>query len=387
MTSTLDRVRELAPEIAKRSEEIERGRRVPLDLLQDLVDVGCFRMLVPSAYGGSEMSLHDALRVIEELARADGSTGWTVMIGASTPAVFSLLPKATFDEIYADGPDVIGGGALAPKGRAEVVDGGYRVSGQWPFASGCQHCRWLVVQGVVIRDGAPTLMPNGMPEMVAAVFPADGGGVEIVDTWTVAGLRGTGSHDIRVDGAFCPQERAARMFGGTPCLESQAFLIPPIAQLGAFVAAVAVGIAAGAVDDLAALAQGGKRPAFSPRRVAESPLFQARLGEADMTLRAARALLYAEVDGAWERVGSGEQLALLDRARLRAMAPRVTSLAVQAVDAAYTAAGGSSLYDSSPLQRRLRDIHALTQHAAVSSDFYAVSGALLAGEDVDSMRI
>lgn len=385
-TSTLDSVRELAPEIAKRAEEIEAARRVPLDLLDDLIAAGCFRMVAPARYGGSELSPRQLYEVIEELSRADGSTGWTVMIGATTPLVMSFLPEPTFARIYADGPDVIGGGTLAPKGGLVAVDGGYRVTGQWPFASGCQHCSWLVVHGMVIRDGAPVLLPNGVPEMRVAAFPADE--VEIVDTWHVAGLKGTGSHDLKVAGAFCPDERTAQLFGGAPAVESRFFRIPALGVLGNSVAAVAVGIAGAALDDVAGLAGGGKRPAFTPnRRLAESPVFQARLGEAEATLRAARALLYSEADAAWEKAAAGGSFDLLDRARLRATAPQVTALAVQVVDAAYAAGGGSSLYESSPLQRRLRDIHALTQHAGVSTDFYAVTGALLAGEDVDAMRI
>lgn len=384
--TTLERARQLAPEIAKRADEIEAGRRVPLDLLDDLVAAGCFRMLVPRRFGGSELPLGDALAVIEELSRADAATGWTVMIGATTPAVLSFLPLPTFEQLYAAGPDVIGGGTLAPKGRLVAEDGGYRVTGQWPFASGCQHCSSLAVHGVVVRDGAPAMLPNGMPEMRVALFPA--GEVEIVDTWHVSGLRGTGSHDLKVDGLFCPEERTGRLFGGTPCVDTQVTRLPALGLLGTAVGAVAVGIAAGAVDDIVSLAGGGKRPAFQPnRRLAESPLFQAKLGEADATLRAARGLLHAEADAAWARAAGDQPPTVLDRARMRATGPKVTSLAVEVVDAAYAAGGGTSLYDSSPLQRRLRDIRALTQHAGVSADFFGVVGALMVGEDVDTMRV
>jgi alkylation response protein AidB-like acyl-CoA dehydrogenase len=384
-TTTLDRVRRLTAEIAKRSDEIEQGRRVPLDLVDDLTAAGCFRMLVPRRYGGDELPLGAAFDVIEELARADGAVGWTVMIGCSSPVVFGFLPPATFEAIYADGPDVIGGGVLAPKGRAVPVEGGYRVSGQWPFASGCQHASWLVAQAVVLVDGKPELQANGMPVMRVSAFPADE--VEILDTWHVSGLRGTGSHDIRLDDAFCPEERTCGLFGATPTIEGTVFTIPPVAQLGLFVGAVGVGIAQAAIDDVATLAAGGKRPAFGSRRVAESPLFQNQLGEADALLRAARALLHAETDAAWDKAASGEAFSLLDRARLRATGTQVVGLATQVTDMAYSAGGGTSLYETSPLQRRLRDIHAVTQHAAAGRDFFSLVGALLAGEEVDAMRI
>ena len=124
-TSTLACVRELTPTIQRRSEEIENARRLPLDLVDELKTTGAFRMLVPHAAGGDELPLRESVQVIEELAAADGSTGWTVMIGGGSPLVFGLLPRAGWDQVYADGPDVIGAGALAPKGRAVPVADGY----------------------------------------------------------------------------------------------------------------------------------------------------------------------------------------------------------------------------------------------------------------------
>lgn len=385
MTDTLGKVREMAPAISKRSDEIEQARRLPSDLVADLAAAGCFRMLVPRRYGGSEMSLRDAIEVVEEVSRADGSAGWTVMIGASTPVVFGNLPEPTFAALYKDNVDAIGGGAVAPKGQAVVTDGGYLVSGQWPFASGCEHCDWLGVHAVVVRDGEPARLPNGMPAMRIAVFAASE--FEVVDTWNVAGLRGTGSHDIKLAGKLCPEEWTCSIFGAPANVDGQIFRVPVVSQLGLFVSAVAVGIGQRALGDIAALAAGGKRPAFGGRRLAESPVFQDRLGELDATLRASRALLYSVIDEAWERAGSGEAFPLLDRARLRSAGPQVVSLAVNVVDGAYRLGGGSSLYDSSPLQRHLRDVHAITQHAAVGRDFFPLVGALLAGEEVDAMRI
>ncbi|MBV9601493.1 MAG: acyl-CoA dehydrogenase family protein, partial [Chloroflexi bacterium] len=130
--TTLQRVRALAPTIRQCSEEIERARRLPLDLVAELRAAGCFRMHVPTAYGGDELPLTHALEVLEELARADGSTGWTTAIGAETPILLGLLPESSFAAVYSRGPDVIGAGSLAPKGQAVTAAGGYCVSGQWP---------------------------------------------------------------------------------------------------------------------------------------------------------------------------------------------------------------------------------------------------------------
>ena len=190
--TTLDAVRALVPDITARAEEIEQARTLPRDLVDDLAAAGCFRALVPRSHGGDELPLADALAVIEELARADGSVGWTVMIGAAAPALLGHLPAATFDAVYASGPDVISAGTFNPAGTATPVDGGFRASGQWSFASGCRHAQWFLAH-CIVDDGR-------MPPLRMMVLPA--ADVQIVDTWSTMGMRGTGSHDFTVDGKF-----------------------------------------------------------------------------------------------------------------------------------------------------------------------------------------
>jgi len=380
-SSTLQRVRELTPAIRQRSDEIENARRIPLDLVAELRSAGCFRMHVPLAYGGDDLALTEALEIVEQLAYADGSTGWTIMIGCHTPVLFGLLPKSTFEAIYARGPDVIGAGSLAPKGQAVPVDGGYRVSGQWSFASGCQHAEWIVAHATVIDHGEPRLLPGGMPDMVVAVLPVSD--VEIIDTWRVAGMLGTGSHDVRVEDTYCPAERTFRLFGSAPSVDAAILAIPPLLVTAIHQAAVALGVARAALDDITDLARGAKRRLFAVNRLAQSAVFQDELGRADTTLRAARALLHADAGAAWDKAIRREAFSPLDGARLRATAAQVMRMAIQVVDMAYTAGGGTSIYASSPLQRRLRDIHVQSQHIAVSRDAFGVVGTLLAGEQLD----
>jgi alkylation response protein AidB-like acyl-CoA dehydrogenase len=386
--TTLDNVRALAPAIRRRSDEIEDRRRLPLDLVADLKTAGCFRMLVPRHYDGDELPLGQAFEVLEELACADGAAGWTTMIGSSSPVLFGRLPKPTLDEIYAQGPDVIGAGALAPKGRALAVEGGYCLSGQWPFASGCQHADWLLAQAMVMASPEqPKLRDTGTPVMRVAVFPA--AAAELVDTWHTAGLRGTGSHDFRLEGLFCPEARTFGFQEATPALPSPVLRIPVLALLPLLLASVAVGIGRGALDDIADLAAAGKRRVYAAQRMAASPVFQDRFGEADAIWRAARALLHTEADQAWAKATRDddvESFSLLERARLRATGSQVVALVTQVVDAAYAAGGGSAVYEASPLQRRLRDIHTLTQHIGISRDAFGQVGALLAGEEVDPLR-
>lgn len=384
-SSVLERVRALVPEVSKRAEEIEQARRLPLDLLDELREAGCFRMGLPRSHGGEELGVSEIIRVIELLGRADGSVGWNVMIGGTTPELFAFLPQARFDALYASGPDLIGGGTFAPKGVAVAVDGGFRASGRWPFASGSEHCSWLMAHCVVLgADG--TLQPGrkGLPMLRAVVLPA--AAFEIVDTWHVSGLRGTGSHDLVLEETFVPDDQSMDIFGDAS-LSGPLFQLPLLGKFALYVAAVGVGIAAGALEEVQALATAGKRSAFAVERIAENALFQHRLGEADANLRAAGSLLYAEADAAWEAAVQGRPLSPVERAQLRATGAHVAGLAAGVVDTAYHLGGGTSVYHSCPLQRRLRDIHTLTQHAGVAPSSYAAVGAGLAGEDLSTMLI
>lgn len=151
-TEILGAVAALAPAIEARREEIERSRRLPLDLLDELAAAGCFRMLAPRSHGGAEVGLPTHLRMIEELAMADGSVGWTVMIGCLTPVAFGHLSRDTFDALYANGPDMIVAGTYNPTGTATSVPDGYTLSGRWSFASGCQHCHWFLAHRIVVDD-------------------------------------------------------------------------------------------------------------------------------------------------------------------------------------------------------------------------------------------
>lgn len=367
--SLLETIRAMAPAIAARGDEIEQGRRLPPDLVEKLSTAGCFRAMVPTSHGGQGLTVAEQLLVIRELARADGSVGWTVMIGSSAPVVLGLLPRSSFDQIYAEGPDVILGGAFNPKGVATPVDGGYRVSGRWSFASGCQHCHWFVAH-CMVDDGR---MP---PVRMMVLPPSD---VEIADTWYVSGLCGTGSHDFVVDDVFVPDERSFTLWD-EPALDGPLWRIPELSLSSLMMANVAVGIAEGALGEITTLAS-GKVPMLADSTLGANALFQHDLAEADARLRAARALLDADAATAWRIADAGRELSLEDRARTRSTAVWVARTAACVVDAAYHAGGGTSLYVSSPLQRRLRDVHAVTQHFALKPDTLTLAGSVLAGQD------
>jgi alkylation response protein AidB-like acyl-CoA dehydrogenase len=370
-----DDVRELSPTITARAAEIERARRVPRDLLDQLTAAGCFRLLLPRSHHGLETELPTAMRVFEMLARADASVGWTVMIGSGSWCDLAGLPRASFDALFPRDHDVIVAGAFNPTGSIEALDGAYRVSGRWSFASGCEHATWIFgncVEGVV----------DGVPQLRIAVFSPDQ--VVIEDTWHVSGLAGTGSHHFHVDGVVVPANRTVAPLADEPCLDEPILRIPPAPAFSLGIASVAVGIAQGALDDITALAT-GKVPLLAPAPLAANPLFQSELATADTALRAARALLYETADSTWAGAVGRSPLELTTRARIRATAVWVTEQAAAVVDMAYRAGGGSSIYMDCALQRRFRDIHALAQHFLVRRDTMTTAGAILAGQDVEIM--
>jgi len=368
-------VQDLAPTIVARAAEIEAARRVPADLLDELIGTGCFRMLLPSSHGGAAADLPTAMRALETLATADASVAWTVGIGAGAFLDLVGLPRTSFDDIVGTAPEVIGAGVFRPAGTAVPVDGGYRVTGRWSFASGCEHAAWIYGNCTVPGDGAEE---DGPPEMRIAVFSP--GEVTIEDTWHVSGLRGTGSHHFRVDDVFVPAERTLDVMGDPPCLDEPIVRAPLLSALALPMASIALGIARGALDDIVALAT-GKVPLLASGSLSTNPLFQYELATAETELRAARAVAYEQAETIWASAVRGGEPTMEDRARARAASAWATARSAAIVDMAYRSGGGTTLYSDHPLQRRLRDVHAITQHFLVKADVLTAAGAVLAGHD------
>ncbi|HTO56080.1 MAG TPA: acyl-CoA dehydrogenase family protein [Myxococcota bacterium] len=360
---------EIAPRIRARAPEIEAGRRLPLDLVQELKAAGFFRMGVPRSHGGLETPYPETVEALCALSAADGATGWTVMIGSESPQLLALLPRESFDRIYAAGPDVIIAGAFAPQGRATPVAGGYRVSGRWSFASGCQHADWLFGHCALEGGGA---QPPALRCMLARA-----GDWTIHDTWRTAGLRGTGSQDIEVSELFVPHDHSFVLFGGVPTL-SGAIFQAPLLQASLHIAAVALGIGEGAHAELVEFAGTKKKRLYASTSLPDSPLFQYRVGHAQAELFAARALLTQRAQELWAFATAGDVPFAFSLLVLQASA-WIAETAARVVDTCYTAAGGSALYESSPLQRRLRDAHTLTQHASLQETVFTNAGAALFG--------
>ncbi len=362
--------------IRPQADAIERARRLPPDVVVALVDAGVFKLLVPQQYGGAETTVATAIAVIEAIARADGSAGWCAMIGATSALMSAFLPEATARALYSPSA-VITGGVFAPLGRAVRTATGYRVSGRWPFCSGCQHADWLM-GSALLDTGDPS-----KPELRSFLFRREQ--AEIHDTWDTSGLRGTGSHDFSVHELEVAHEHSLSLLAA-PTLDAPLYRQPFFGTLAAGVAAVALGIARNALDSLLELAA-HKHPGGARKTLAHRELVQLQLARGEAELQAARAGLYFALDAAADEVATHGHASLRTRALLRAAACHAATASARTVDLAYEAGGATSIYSSSPLQRCFRDVHVATQHIMVAPVSATLAGRVLLGIDSDTTTL
>jgi alkylation response protein AidB-like acyl-CoA dehydrogenase len=384
-------IQSLAPEITRRAMEIDAGRRIPLDLMEELRSIGIFRALVPRSYGGLELDMPAAITIMEALCRIDGSVGWNSMVGMGSAIFAPLAPREVLEQIYAKGPDIFFAGSVQPAGTAEAVDGGWRVSGRWPLASGCQDADWIFVLCIMSKDGKPLPGPmgeHGPPMMRGFLLPVREWQIE--DTWYAVGLKGTGSHHISLQDKVIPADKFFDLPGDDNVIPADKFFdlsgeprlpgplyeaVPQLVPLMHIPAAT--GVAAGALDDLVQLANSGRQQQRTDAPMRDLEIFQYELGRVEADLRAVRAFADAQIESHWRHALAGTLKGDALLAQGTQAATWITAACVRIVNDCFRLGGGSALYDSSPLQRRMRDLHAAAQHVLVNQRNYADSGKLL----------
>jgi alkylation response protein AidB-like acyl-CoA dehydrogenase len=369
----LQAARALRPEILGERNRIEEARRLPAGLTRELALRGFFRLFLPRAYGGLDLAPPQGLEVLEELARADASVAWCVWNGNTHWIAAQLSPEAMC--IIHQDADVVTANSTRASGRAEAVDGGYRVAGRWSLVSGCELGSWMVLLCTVHDDGKPRLLPSGAAQTRFALLPASA--CEIVDTWTVGGLRGTGSHDVVVRDTFVAANYTTGFFDPF-VLPENCYRYPPFCRVIPGLGAIALGIARTAIASLTELAA-DKQLQRSQQILRENHGAQLRVAEAEALVRAARLYLHDSVERLWRVVCDTGQAPIALRADARMAASHAVFSAAKAVDLMYSAAGASALYTSSPLERAFRDVHAITQHIGVHERVMETAGRVLFG--------
>jgi alkylation response protein AidB-like acyl-CoA dehydrogenase len=370
----LDSARALVPRIRAQSDEIARQRRLPAALVTELRRAGVFRMPMPRACGGPEMTPREQTEVVEILSAADPSVGWCVMIGSDGGFYGAFLDEAVARKLYAD-LDAVTAGLLQPAGRAVRVDGGYRVSGRWGFGSGCTHADVLVAGCVVFAGDAPVTAARGLPEWRVMMAPASEW--QILDTWYTTGLAGSGSNDYTATDLFVPAEHTFSL------LEPARRREPLYAFNGMFFAnmhGVALGLARRAIDAVRELAE-TKIVLPEMVKLRDVPRVRAALARAEMQLGAARAYTYETLDAIWEQLVGGAPLTREQRVAIALSRVHAFRVAREVAQAMVDTAGTSAIYASSPLDRLLRDAITMSQHVVVQERLIEMIGGMLVGQD------
>lgn len=378
--SVLESARTIANSIQPRVEEIEKARRLPNDIAVAMAKAGLFRIMVPTYLGGLESTPMQAMEIIEAVATADASAGWCVMIASTTGVTSAYLEKKVAASIFG-GSDTITGGVFAPMGKATLDPQGYTLSGHWNWASGSANCHWLLGGGMVMEKGKPRIGSNGMPEIRQFLYPADK--ASLPDTWNVTGLCGTGSGDMIVDELLIPAEHSLSLAAGKPIADGALYTFPVFGLLAIGIAAVSLGNARAAINDLKDLAA-EKKPQGSSKTIGQRSTSQMLMAQAEADLQSARAFLFDSVNTAYELAQTNGEISLATRADVRLAATNAVRRGADVARSMYDLAGGSSVFLSSSLQRRMRDAHVATQHMMVSPQTYELIGRVGFGLDTES---
>ena len=381
------RAEALVPVLRERAAKTEALRRLPDETIADLHRSGLFRMLQPARVGGSELPYTALVELAAIIGRGCGSTAWVLNNLASHHWMLGYWPKAAQDEIWGPSPDtLIGSAFIFPGGRARKVQGGFRLSGRWPFSSGVDPSAWNMIAGVVPDE------QTGAGEYRVFLVPASD--YSVVDTWYVSGLAGTGSKDVVVTAALVPEHRTlpteagkGGTHPGSAINPGVLFRLPWFALFGFVIASVSLGIAKGAIEQFVAATR-SKLGTYTGRSLADFSTMQVHVAEAAALADAAEAVMLRDCAEAMRFAEAGKMPPMEDKVRWRRDGAYAARLCSKAVDIIFAAAGGGAIYESNPLQRAFRDIHAANGHFGVNWDANAINyGRVALGLPPDSANL
>lgn len=382
VASFLKAIGDLAPEIIRHHSAIDRDRMLPAELVSRLADAGFFTLWRAHALGGPELSFNGYARIIEELSRSDASVGWCAMVTSVLSRLSGFLDEHVAREIFGDARTIVAG-SINPSGKAVVVPGGYNLTGHWNYGSFIQHSEWTVANSMVLEGDTPRRDASGAPDIRFMIVPTSK--VEIIDNWYVSGLKGTGSSDFKINDVFVPEDHALSAFAAKPVQPGAIFATPLITIFAASIPPVSLGIARCAIEAFAALAA-SKTPTGSALKLRDKPSAQAAIGRAQALVDAARSFLVDSVATVYDELAAGDTPSLHQRAIVRLAAAHAAASSAQAVDLLHDAAGATALFESSPIERCFRDVHATTQHIGTSSSNFEIGGRVLLGLEPGTQR-
>ena len=371
-------VRDLAPVIRAAGDQIEQERQLPADLMASLHDAGLFRLCLPRSLGGAEVSALTEFEVMEQVAMADASTAWCLGQAHGCSLAAGYLEPGEAAEIFGPADAVVAWGPFNKTGHAVEVEGGYRLSGTWHYASGIHNATWLGAHIPVTQaDGTPGIEAGGAVPNRTFLFPA--AQAAITEIWDVIGLRGTGSEDYSVEDLFVPanhsfiQNTASERHEAGPLYRIAIFTF-----YGFPFAGTAIGVARAALSDFIELAA-SKIAYRTTNPLRENAVIQQEVALAEARLSASRAFMVEAIEEVWEAAGRGDELPLERRTRFRLAVTYAINQAREVVETVYRAAGGTAVFNANPFERRLRDMSAISQQAQAAERNYQAVGQALMG--------
>jgi alkylation response protein AidB-like acyl-CoA dehydrogenase len=368
--SLLERARALVPLLRAHAAESEAGRRLARPVVEALGAAGIYRMNVPRSLGGLELDPLTSMRVIEELARGDGSAAWCAMIASSSAGfVAGFLAEPTARALFARAPGPAVGTVFTPSGIATEEPGGYRLSGRWRYASFCEDCDWMALHTTVRTGDELARHADGALRMPVLVVAREDFAVE--DTWRTLGMRATASHDIVIDARAVPRERAFHPHDDRPRAPGPFYAYTGLVLTT--LASVPLALAREAIDLMSERARAASAAARA--------LMQPELARAEADVRAARALLHDAVGELWRGLEAGSPPSLALRAHYRLALTNGHGAAARAVDRMAEIAGGSAIHEADPLARIVRDVRTAVTHGSASARTYHEIGGMLLGVD------
>ena len=375
------RARALAPTIAAFADRAEAERRLPAALADALHEAGLFRMLLPRSLGGAELDPSSFVQVMEEIAKVDASTAWVLGQTAGCSMIAAYLPPEAAARIFGPARAVLAWGA-GPQGRAVAVDGGYRLTGSWAFASGIHQATWVGAHAPIVgADSAPQRRRDGTPEVRTLLFPIED--ATLSDVWHVMGLRGTGSDTYAVADLFVPRDHSTARDEASERREAGPLYCFPSGSLYASgFACVSLGIARALLDAIVALAT-DKTPRGARRALRDSAVTQSLLAQADARLNAARAYVLSTLEEVLAEAGRTGALTLTQRVRIRQAASHASHEGREVGTLVYHAAGAHAIFAGGPWERRMRDLHSVSQQIQGRDDHFENVGRFLLGLDPD----
>jgi indole-3-acetate monooxygenase len=355
-----ERVRALRSVIETHRDEAQALHHLPDPVARAFVEANVYRLLMPVEYGGENIDPLSYYDLVEEVASYDGSAGWNFSIGSSTPLIFGDLSPSRLRTIFG-ASDACVAASTTPLGRATEVEGGYRLTGRFAWASGVHHARWVVAMGAVFDGATVRKTLGGTPVILGFVMPRED--CTVLDTWHVLGLRGTGSTEFEADNVFVPKDLAIRFFHPECRYPYPIFRMPPT-YFGYNHVSVMNGIARSALAALKALAA-TKTTTMPPGGLRDDPQAHYAVAKAEAMIDANRLAVKDAFRLFWSPVVANESVSIEARARLRRAIVQAAESAVEAVQLCYRAAGGTAVYESAPFERALRDVNTAATHMAV----------------------